>query len=644
MAKITSRTQLNDGTEIVVDTSAKTVRLVATGNLVAKDGVTLQAVYSKLVDLWNTATYNDHDFPMYAKDARSGQYIIGYNGTTYNGWTWYNNTVRGYIRDGGWSEYDSSGVLQKQYVSIVGLGSLSSSGIQTYYQSTSGGSATNFTYTDMPNEAIRVYDLGASLDTRTYFKVYARAYGYTYSESTLADTGLTSTGAYKVNVLLSNSVDSKIQANDATVAANTPYTGITATWITGNGFSNASVGSLAIDDVRKDTAGRWFKCTTAGTIDAAGVANYTLNGGTAVLAAYTGERQIGSSYYAFNIIVNGNSATKEQIYTKIQYLLRQNSDIDSGTGTHTGTITQSLMAFAGDTLTTSAGVYIDSYLVADKNNIQFTDVGGTVRTNPFAVNGTLSFNSALTSGGAGKYRMFFASAYPGGSAITVNDASGNPITGTISGSSVAFTYDYDGNSQGGRTPATDANVVVVAINPGHSKVVVQTATIQRTSTTSISVNADTELGYVAATAVGYTFTGSSKDIALSGGTTSFSTLDMTSRWQDWMALSDNCKYALAMTTIGGNTIDAGAGTSIPIYDYLSNGWKITPDNANHTLKVTGGIILTDDGSEPFNTVSGKTVRIVYQQPVQAITVTSATGGTESNYLNTGTGDLLIPLG
>jgi len=626
MSKITSKSSINVGTELTINTAAKTFTLVAAGNLVAKDGVTLSALYSKFVDLWQTSTYNNYQFPMYAKDLVAGEFIFGYSGVTYNGWAPADDTTRGYLRDGGWSEYNSSGVLQRQYVGIVSLGTLASSGIQTYYQTTNGGSATNFTYTDAPNQGVKVYDVSGPLDTRTYFKAYARQYAYLYSESTLNDTGLTGTGPYKVNVLLSNSTDSKIQAADGSMGS-APYSGITTTWLIGNGFTAASVGSLSVNDVRQDGAGRWFKCTGAGTIDAAGVANYTLNGGSATLTSYSGERQIGSSYYAFNIIVNGNSATKEQIYTKVQYLLRQNSDIDSASGGHTGKITASLMSFAGDTLTTTTGVYIDSYLVADKNNLQFTDVGGTVRTNPFAVQGTFTFNSYLTSGGTGKYRMYFTTNptgnYGTSTAVTVNDASGSPITGTITGSSIAFTYDYDGNVQGGRTAATDAAVTVVAVNPGSSKVIVATATISRTSTTSISVTAEQDLGYVAATSVTYTFSGSAKTIALSAGTTSFSTKDAWSRWIDWMALSDNSKYLPAWTSLGGNTIDSGAGTSIPLYDYLSNGWKIKPDEVSHTLKVTGGILLTDDGTEPINaTVGAYTVRVVYQQPVQAI----ATGG------------------
>lgn len=396
MAKITSRTSLNVGTEIVLDTTNKTVQLVATGNLVAKDGVTVQAVYSKLVDLWNTSTYNDYDFPMYAKDALSGQFTIGYNGVTYNGWSWKDANTRKYLRDGGWSEYDSSGVLQKQYVGIVSLGTLASSGIQTYYQLTNGGSAADFSYTDVPNEGIKVYDLGASLDSRTYFKAYARAQGYTYDESDLTDTGLTATGAFKVNVLLANASDPNITDNDATVTSTAPYTGITATWLVGNNFDTTNTSPYAVDDVVRDGAGRWYICTGAGTADATDYADLgaMAGAGTATFTSYGGERLIDGSYYAFNIIVDGNAANKEKIYTKIQYLLRQNSDIDSGSGTHTGKITPLLMAFEGDTLVTTTGVYIDDTLSLDATSIIYTDVLGVERSIPFVANQSVTISGA----------------------------------------------------------------------------------------------------------------------------------------------------------------------------------------------------------------------------------------------------------
>ncbi len=87
MAKITLRTQLNVGTELIVNETLRTIALVAAGNLVAKDGVTWQALYSKIQDLWAVSTYQDSPMPVYGIDALSGQFQIGTDGTTFNGWT-----------------------------------------------------------------------------------------------------------------------------------------------------------------------------------------------------------------------------------------------------------------------------------------------------------------------------------------------------------------------------------------------------------------------------------------------------------------------------------------------------------------------------------------------------------------------------
>ena len=103
--------------------------------------------------------------------------------------------------------------------------------------------------------------------------------------------------------------------------------------------------------------------------------------------------------------------------------------------------------------------------------------------------------------------------------------------------------------------------------------------------------------------------------------------DLWSRWVDWVLTSDNSKYLAAMSQVGGDDIDVSAGTSIPIYIYLLNGWKIKPREANHTLAVTNGILLVDGGGDPFiNTTGSFTVRINYQQPVQSIGVATGGGG------------------
>lgn len=123
------------------------------------------------------------------------------------------------------------------------------------------------------------------------------------------------------------------------------------------------------------------------------------------------------------------------------------------------------------------------------------------------------------------------------------------------------------------------------------------------------------------------FDGPTKVMTLSSGTTSLNVLDLWSRWVDWFLTGDNSKYLPAFQQVGGNDIDVSAGISIPIYAFLMNGWKLKPQEANHTLSVSGGVLLVDGGGDPFNNTSGAyTVRINYQQPVQAITVSTGGGG------------------
>ena len=85
MPKIISRALLNVGTELTIDEPGKTFTLNVAGNLIAKDGVTLQSLYSKFVELWATVTYQDSPFPAYAIDALSGQFQFGTDGSSFNG-------------------------------------------------------------------------------------------------------------------------------------------------------------------------------------------------------------------------------------------------------------------------------------------------------------------------------------------------------------------------------------------------------------------------------------------------------------------------------------------------------------------------------------------------------------------------------
>lgn len=103
--------------------------------------------------------------------------------------------------------------------------------------------------------------------------------------------------------------------------------------------------------------------------------------------------------------------------------------------------------------------------------------------------------------------------------------------------------------------------------------------------------------------------------------------DVYSRWVDWVGQSTNAAFLPAFRTVGGDDIDAVSGTTIPIYAYLTNGWRIRPMESDHTLSVNDGVLLVDGGGDPFlDTIGSFTVRVNYQQPVQAITVATGGGG------------------
>jgi hypothetical protein len=229
------------------------------------------------------------------------------------------------------------------------------------------------------------------------------------------------------------------------------------------------------------------------------------NGITVAYYSANQTRSIGGTNRNFKIIIEGNGGTLEQIYAKVQYLLRQNSNINTGgdAGSKTGKIQDELLRFVGDTLVTSQSVYIDDVLSADSNRVEFYDDSNTLRTNPYTAAGTMTFNSPLVGGGS-SYRLMFKDP-PGANndfgesgAITVNDAAGTPITGTISSGSIAFTYDYDGNVQGGYTAATERNVVLIGIKPGSGKYVAAEGVLTRSKAISLSLVAEQDRVYSAA--------------------------------------------------------------------------------------------------------------------------------------------------
>lgn len=94
--------------------------------------------------------------------------------------------------------------------------------------------------------------------------------------------------------------------------------------------------------------------------------------------------------------------------------------------------------------------------------------------------------------------------------------------------------------------------------------------------------------------------------------------------KDDILLTNNSQYDFAYKVVWWES--TGWITSIPDHIFQLNGRKIRPMEANGTTNMTEGIIVAETGDPFVNTLGAYTVRINYQNPVQAITVNTS-GGT-----------------
>jgi hypothetical protein len=429
--------------EVIISPAQLYISLQKTGNL-GDEGVSLQALYSFLKEEWRTdSSLIKYPFPIEAITSESFEFK--------NGWNLSGQLTKNLIRNAGWAVKNAAGVSAEEYMNLTTLGSFVSTGDTAYYQQSDTLTGTPAVYPGTVNQAIQIYQSGVGgYDYRNYFKMFLREQGKTYDfYDLLTAQGISALTYRKYALPLANLTDLKIAstATDAFIATGSPYTGI------------------AID--------------------------YYPTGI---------RRTIGSADYFFNKIISGYGADKQNIYEKVQYLLRQNVDIDSRTGTQTGRITTQLLDFVGDTLITRSGVYIDNIQSDDINSITFTDISGVQRNFPFTANGTISFNSNLQTDPSAKYWMYYttnpAGNFGSATAVIVQDNNSLNITGLVNGqTSVAFTYAYDSNVQGGRTAATDAAITVVALGLSGAQYTSTESTLTRSITNAVSLVSSLERNY-----------------------------------------------------------------------------------------------------------------------------------------------------
>jgi hypothetical protein len=458
MAKIVDPDDLNQGVEVTITPGASgTITLnPGSGNLIYADGATGQAVYSFMKEEWKTdANLIKFPFPLIAITEEQFELI--------DAWNWGDQTTKNAIRDAGWALKNAAGVSREEYMNVTTLGAFQDSGadLAYYVQATPASAATptDMVFVGEVNQAVKIFGNSAygNFDYRDLFIIYLREEAKIYSSyDLLTEQNLTALTYKKYAMPLANALDIKVTHTDAQVASGANYQNVDVSYY------------------------------------------YSQQG-----------RLIGDTTYYFHVIIDGDDKSAEIIYEKIQYLLRQTGNINSNALTSAaspirGDIADELLLFIGDTLRTSfvagwGGVYIDNFDLQDINRLEFTDDTETIRTFPFTATGTLEFNSYLVDDPAAEYWMFFtsigASAYGTSDAILVEDADSNTISGFASAASIAWSFDYDGNVQGGRTEKTDAPVTVVAIGLITAQYVRTTSLITRNTGQAISLVAALERNY-----------------------------------------------------------------------------------------------------------------------------------------------------
>ncbi|MBK7002118.1 MAG: hypothetical protein IPH35_19800 [Rhodoferax sp.] len=415
---------VNSATNMLrIDTTAKTIQLVAGGALVEVDGVTGQCLFSKLKEVIKASSV------LISVPLPIREMIHDESMELVNGWTFADTTTIKMVRDCGIAYVNASGAITAMFACIVTLGGIISGAPYFVQSSSTTATAGSFTHVNLAttfgvNELVQIYsdtngDGTPDYDYRSYFKVFLREQGKTYDESSNTDIGYPSLTYKKYNFPITHAVDAGVTADDTTVDA---YTGLAIQWYAA--AQSASLGS--------------------------------------------------NGPYNFHVLITGNGKTYDEIYSWVQRQLRKTSDIDAdGSAAKNGNVTPALVRMDGETLTTiyqsAGGVHIVNPSATSLNNIREQDDTLAYRSYPLSVSVAVEFDSYLT-GDADSYFWVFATAdYGTPGATPLLDSSSAQMKGAATANtSFAYTYSVD-------TPLTG-----VAMGKAEAKIATVTTTLTNT--------------------------------------------------------------------------------------------------------------------------------------------------------------------
>jgi hypothetical protein len=404
---------------IYIDTAARTIKIRNNSaspdpsNLVlSNDGVTHQALYSFLKEEWKNDTNNKeliaYPFPLIAITPEQFEWRFG--------WSPADDSSRSLLRTGGWREYaTNNSTLLREYLGTISLGNIQGEPTQensatinqhkvyyAFFDSADGTSTAgpfDYGYAGEVNQAVLTYldsngDETPNFDRRgDILRLYIRSAPYEAPQSSIAwtfdqtdttDIGLSAGTTLPYNTQrfpLVEGEDLNIKDRDG---ANVTDAVIAAASAVTQKYSQQGDGPT-IEYLAADEASNTFGYTQ------------DLLGGP----------------FNFGIKIDATSPTvsqlsNQELYSWVQYQLRQDSDIEFASGTaKNGKLQDELLAFVGPTLTTKLATNLDqsgtktgtaiiNIRPADVNNTQLRDtVNNALQSFPFSATVTISFSNDI---------------------------------------------------------------------------------------------------------------------------------------------------------------------------------------------------------------------------------------------------------
>lgn len=417
------------GADINVVAFKKTYQFVEAGAMSFVDGCQGIVLASKLVDMWDTLNLDKYDRPFTSIEPRAKSLA------SLNGWETHDQGTTDAIRDTAMEVRDSATAAARQVYALFRSGSLDGAGDQFNYWPSSDAAITAPTaavMTGYVNQMVLLYDAAGS-DNRTsngvtWFTRCAEVGKTIVMEEHSLDY------AEIVPVSAANAVDPKLVATDGTISAGGIYTNI---------------------DI------------TDATID------------------YSGD--VDGSPFDFDILLEGDSQTNQTVHEKINYLLRQATDVNQSVDeVLRGDKQWPITTFSGEVFTVQG--YLLNYSAAQRNDLRVVDITPTTRQWPSIM--TLSV-AAPTLAHGGTFSIWHSNTFGTDAAVLFqNESAANQQDITIAANVdivMAYsTYAVDGHTGGNPLPIT------ISYNrPGFIEPDVVTTTLSGTNVTAtISPAAD----------------------------------------------------------------------------------------------------------------------------------------------------------